>query len=51
MEVLHLLHVPPYMVLVMALLSLIFTEFVSTECQDQVTMNFSSNTILCHESQ
>lgn len=51
MEVLHLLHVPPYMISVMALLSLIFTEFISAECQDQITTNFSSNTILCPESQ
>lgn len=51
MEMVHLLHVPPYMVLVMALLSLIFTEFISAECQDQITTNFSSNTILRDESQ
>lgn len=49
MVMLHLLHVPPHMV--MALLSLTFTEFISTDCQDQITMNFSSNTVLCYKSQ
>lgn len=51
METLHLLHVPPSVVLLMALLSLVFVEFIGTECEDQIMMNFSSNTILYHESQ
>lgn len=48
---LHLLHVPPSVVLLMALLILVFVEFISTKCEDKIMMNFSSNTILYLESQ